>query len=132
MLPPLPSSPAPSRRPSYEAALRRSEPFYMHDEDSFYSSRADLEAGCLIPPDADSAVPDLTSTKTNRDGIYAAYRRWFRRASAVRLPVAEKGERTSDSEDSEPSSLERRIQAGAWSAMLVLLFLTIYFLMREA
>jgi hypothetical protein len=111
----------------------------MHeDHDSFYHSRKssiDIEGGCLVPSDsADGAMPDLTSKKTSRRGIYAEYRRWFKqsspRASAIQLPLAEKS-----AEYLEPryrsSKFERRLQTGSWCAMVVLLVLTIYFLMRE-
>ncbi|KAJ7481700.1 hypothetical protein FB451DRAFT_1394335 [Mycena latifolia] len=133
MLSPITSaSPSSSRDPKG----RRSDasPFYMHEdeEDAFYSSRkgsADLEAGCLLPPDGDGTVPNLTSTKTGRRGsIYAAYRRWFSHgASRAGVQLAEKG----DEPRNRASTLERRVQVGSWTAMVILLVLTIYFLMRE-
>lgn len=137
MLGPLASSsypyPAPARGgPSHDPMARRADgaPFFLHeDADAFYNSRtssADVEAGCLVPTDSDAAVPDLASKKNRRSSIYIASRRWFPRASprssAVHLPL-EKG--------AEPRGLERRLQAGSWCAMVVLLMLTIYFLKRE-
>ncbi|KAJ7777891.1 hypothetical protein DFH07DRAFT_568155 [Mycena maculata] len=129
------SSPLSPARASYEPTARRGDaaPFYMHEDsqDSFYSSRkssTDMEAGWLVPSDADAAVPDLTADKTSRRGIYAAYRRWFARGATVQLGV-EKGS------DREPrfrtTVFERRLQTGSWCAMVVLILLTVYFLIRE-
>ncbi|KAJ7135476.1 hypothetical protein C8R43DRAFT_1021222 [Mycena crocata] len=124
----LPPSPS---RASYEPARRSDAPFYMHEDiDPFYnprkSSADDMEAGCLVPGDADDCdVPDLTSKKTSRRGMYAAYRHWFRGGSTVHL--AEK----SVESRRRASLFERRLQTGSWCAMVVLLILTIYFLMRE-
>jgi len=134
----MPSLPPSPTRSTFDLTPRRADsaPFFMHDDqDSFYSrtSSADIEAACLVPADStDGAMPDLTSNKTRR-GIYAEYRRWFSRNSphtqTIQLPTVEKGA------DLEPryraSKFERRLQTGSWCAMVVLLLLTIYFLMRE-
>jgi hypothetical protein len=77
----------------------------------------------------------------------AAYRRWFsqRTTPQIQLPVvvAEKGGAHANANpgantDVYPdvyreraSKFERRLQAGSWCAMVVLMLLTIYFLMRE-
>ncbi|KAJ7767374.1 hypothetical protein B0H14DRAFT_360009 [Mycena olivaceomarginata] len=142
------TSEPPSRRPDGHGA-----PFFMHDTpDSFYHNRktsADLEAGCLVPCDSlDGPMPDLPSpSKAPRRGLYAAYRRWFsqRTTPQIQLPVAvaEKGGAHANANpgantDVYPdvyrdraSKFERRLQAGSWCAMVVLMLLTIYFLMRE-
>ncbi|KAJ7701817.1 hypothetical protein B0H17DRAFT_1195034 [Mycena rosella] len=136
-----PPTPSGSRAP-HAPKGRRSDAarFYAHevdeDEDAFYSSRKsstdlDLETGCLIPPDADAAVPDLASPQTSRRRIYAAYRRWFScrgggGGASVRLAQEKGGE-----PPYRTSTLERRVMAGSWSAMVVLLVLTVYFLRRE-
>ncbi|KAJ7507334.1 hypothetical protein B0H11DRAFT_2219151 [Mycena galericulata] len=127
------SSPPPPSRASYEPAMRRSDSFYMHqDEDSFYTSRkssTDIEAGCLVPSDDDIAVPDLTANKSRRGSIYAAYRRWFARGSPHASGTVQLGEKV---EQRRAWILERRLQTGSWCAMVVLLLLTIYFLIHEA
>ncbi|KAJ7093947.1 hypothetical protein B0H15DRAFT_929434 [Mycena belliarum] len=130
------SAPAAAPRPADAAKGRRpaAAPFFMPEDDAadaFYRKRgADPETGCLVPPDADAdaAVPDLTSLQTGGGGgVYAAYRRWFARgARGVRLP--EKGE---EEPPARGTPLERRVQAGSWTAMVLLLILTAYFLMRE-
>ncbi|KAJ7031585.1 hypothetical protein C8F04DRAFT_1185752 [Mycena alexandri] len=135
MAPSVPSSPS---RVTFDLpTIRRSDaaPFYMHqgEEDAFYSSRKsssemDMEAGCLVP-DGDDAVPDLTTRKTSRRGIYAAYRRWFsRRSAGVQLSEKDLEPRHRD----RGSKFERRLQMGSWTAMVVLLLLTIYFLIHES
>nr|GAT43289.1 predicted protein [Mycena chlorophos] len=160
------SASLPSPRSSSSSSSPTRSHFFMHSENSaepdtittkhevdastdttdafYYRSSADLESGrnlkCLVPgSDLDGAVPDMTHThKRNRRGLYAAYRRWFRRSSAnsaaIQLPLTEK-----DREDLEThrmgltsSILERRLQAGSWIAMIILLILTVYFFIREA
>ncbi|KAJ7177898.1 hypothetical protein C8R46DRAFT_1212634 [Mycena filopes] len=133
----VPSSPS---RATFATPARRSDtaPFYMHveEEDSFYSGRKstssemDLEAGCLVP-DNDGDVPDLTARKTSRRGIYAAYRRWFSRRGAAGVQLATEKDADERYHD-RGSKLEQRLQVGSWTAMVVLLLLTIYFLMHEA
>ncbi|KAJ7757088.1 hypothetical protein B0H16DRAFT_678119 [Mycena metata] len=135
---PMPASvPSSPPRVTFDLpTVRRSEaaPFYMHDgeEDTFYSSRTssemDMETGCLVP-DGDDAVPDLTTRKTSRRGIYAAYRRWFsRRSAGVQLTEKDLDARHRD----RGSRFEWRLQVGSWTAMVVLLLLTIYFLIHES
>ncbi|KAJ6588517.1 hypothetical protein B0H19DRAFT_1248168 [Mycena capillaripes] len=128
----LSSSPSSPSRPTFDpSSSRRSDaaPFYMHEDrsDSFRHSRKsspDIEAGRLP---SDSADDTIMSKKSNLRGV------WFTRApahaSAMQLPLTEKGA------DLDPryrtSKFEQRLQTGSWCAMVVLLVLTIYFLMRE-
>ncbi|KAJ6511425.1 hypothetical protein C8R47DRAFT_1207764 [Mycena vitilis] len=126
-----------------EPSSRRSDSpsFFMHEaHDSFYHTHsrknsADLEAACLIPSSpTDDTMQDLTFKHTSRRGIYAEYRRWFSggspHAPGIQLPLAEKGVAELDPRY-RTSKFERRLVAGSWCAMLVLLVLTVYFLVRE-
>ncbi|KAJ7905171.1 hypothetical protein B0H13DRAFT_1881312 [Mycena leptocephala] len=127
MLSSRPSSPPSPSRASHEPIRRLSDTpaFFMHeDHDSFYHSRKssiDIEGGCLVPSDsADGAMPDLTSKKTSRRGIYAEYRRWFRqsspRASAIQLPLAEKSAEYLEPRQFECIDVNNAIQT-VWGAI---------------
>ncbi|KAJ7216524.1 hypothetical protein GGX14DRAFT_562085 [Mycena pura] len=113
--------------------------FYMYVDASEFQHHsrksADLETGLLVPGAATDAVPDLAAKQTSRRGIYAAYpgRFWFPRGSATQQPTEKATGAAEPSANARyrPSKLEWRLQAGSWIAMLLLLLLTIYFLMRE-
>ncbi|KAJ6481799.1 hypothetical protein C8R45DRAFT_1100212 [Mycena sanguinolenta] len=128
----MPSSPPSPIRSTFEPTPARradSVPFFQYDDqDSFYHSRkssADIEASCLIPNDSiDSTMSDVPSTpsKKTRRNTYPDPHGWFEFRKTPLLPIAE---------HSTEQKFEKRLAAGSWCAMVALLLLTIYFLMRE-
>ncbi|KAF7366448.1 hypothetical protein MSAN_00901800 [Mycena sanguinolenta] len=130
----MPSLPPSPTRSTFEPTTRRADsaPFFQYDDqDSFYHSRkssADIEASCLVPSDpTDSTMSDLppSPSKKTRRNTYPDPHGWFEFRKTPLLPIAENPKATAE------RKFERRLAAGSWCAMLALLLLTIYFLMRE-